>query len=171
MIKINYDTQTTLVKGYYPDSIKYASIPEPFIEIENEVQVLDKQMCVKDGVYQEYIKPDSQLLQEAKTAKIAEITPARDAFMYADIEYNGSTFTNSEVSGNNLTARLRKQPVTIKWLDSTGNRIDLTLLEAEELSDLIENKREVGYFQEAALITQINACTTIAEVEAINITF
>ena len=72
MIKVNYDTETTLVKGYYPNSINYASIPEPYIEIENDAQVLDKQMCVIDGVYQEYVKPLDVQLQEAKASKIAQ---------------------------------------------------------------------------------------------------
>lgn len=71
-IKVNYDTETTLVKGYYPDFINYASIPEPFIEIENNAQVLDKQMCVVDGVYQEYVTPDSVLLEQGKQSKTAE---------------------------------------------------------------------------------------------------
>lgn len=171
MIKVNYDSQTTLVKGYYPDSINYASIPEPFIEIEDNVQVLDKQMCVIDGLYQEYVKPLEVQLQEAKTAKLAQITPARDAFMYSDIEYNGSFFTNSQVSGNNLTAEIATQTPLIEWLDSSGNQVDLTLEQAMELSALIKAKRRAGYFQEAILIGQINACTTIEELNNINIEF
>ena len=71
-IKVHYDTETTLVKGYYPDSINYASIPEPFIEIEDSAQVLDKQMCVIDGVYQEYVVPNSVLLEQGKLSKIAQ---------------------------------------------------------------------------------------------------
>tara|TARA_R110000868_G_scaffold217965_2_gene468102 strand:- start:165 stop:560 length:396 start_codon:yes stop_codon:yes gene_type:complete len=72
MIKVNYNTETTLVKGYYPNSINYASIPEPYIEIENDAQVLDKQMCVVNGVYQEYVKPLDVQLQKAKVSKIAQ---------------------------------------------------------------------------------------------------
>jgi len=71
-IKVNYDTETTLVKGYYPNSINYASIPEPFIEIEGNAQDNSKQMCVIDGVYQEYVTPDSVLLEQAKIDKIAQ---------------------------------------------------------------------------------------------------
>jgi len=65
-IKVNYDTETTLVKGYYPDSITYTSIPEPFIEIEDDVQDNSKQMCVIDGIYQEYVTPTSVLLEQPK---------------------------------------------------------------------------------------------------------
>ena len=74
MIKVNYDTETTLVKGYYPDAINYASIPEPYMEISDEEhqETLGKQMCVVNGVYQEYVKPLDVQLQEAKASKIAQ---------------------------------------------------------------------------------------------------
>lgn len=73
MIKVNYNTETTLVQGYYPDSVKYNSIPEPFIEIEDEQQILDKTMCVIDGVYQEYIPSKEEILSKAKQEKLAEL--------------------------------------------------------------------------------------------------
>lgn len=73
-IKVNYDTKTTLVKGYYPNSINYFSIPEPFIEItkEQHQEALGKEMCVIDGVFQEYVKPIDVQLQEAKASKITQ---------------------------------------------------------------------------------------------------
>lgn len=74
IVKVNYDTETTLVKGYYPDAINYASIPEPYIEISDEKhqEALGKQMCVINGVFQEYVKPIDIQLQEAKALKIAQ---------------------------------------------------------------------------------------------------
>lgn len=73
-VKVNYDTETTLVKGYYPDAINYALIPEPYIEISDEEhqETLGKQMCVVNGVYQEYVKPLDVQLEEAKALKIAQ---------------------------------------------------------------------------------------------------
>lgn len=73
-VKVNYDTETTLVKGYYPDSINYISIPEPFIEITDEQhqEALGKTMCVVNGIFQEYVKPNSLLLEELKAQKIAQ---------------------------------------------------------------------------------------------------
>ena len=35
-IKINYDATTGEIKGFYPDSIKYKTIPEPYIEIDEK---------------------------------------------------------------------------------------------------------------------------------------
>ena len=111
------------------------------------------------------------LLNKAKISKLAQITPARDAFMFANIEYNGSTFTNSQVSGNNITSALAIMGTTIDWLDTSGNLVVMTKVQLKELGGLIMNKRNVGYFKEATLTTQINACTTIEQVEAINIDF
>jgi tRNA A37 threonylcarbamoyladenosine modification protein TsaB len=114
---------------------------------------------------------EAQELEQAKDNKIAQITPARDAFMYANIEYNGSLFTNSQVSGNNLTAEIATQTALIEWLDSSGNQVDLTLEQAKELSTLIKAKRRTAYFKEATLLAQINACQTLEELENININF
>lgn len=72
-VKVNYDTETTLVKGYYPDAINYTTIIKPYIEISDEKhqEALGKEMCVIDGVFQEYVKPIDVQLQEAKVSKIA----------------------------------------------------------------------------------------------------
>jgi hypothetical protein len=72
MIKVNYDIKTTLVKGYYPDIINYASIPDPYIAITEEQHqiALGKQMCVVDGIFQEYIIPNNILLEQQKIIKI-----------------------------------------------------------------------------------------------------
>ena len=34
MIKVNYDATTGAIKGFYPDDIAYASIPEPYIVVD-----------------------------------------------------------------------------------------------------------------------------------------
>ena len=72
-VKVNYDKKTTLVKGYYPDAINYALIPEPYIEISDEEhqEVLGKQMCVVNGIFQEYILTLAEQLEQAKLIRIA----------------------------------------------------------------------------------------------------
>lgn len=171
MIKVNYDQNTNLVSGYYPDSIKYNSIPEPFIEIQDYEQVLDKTMCIVDGVYQEYTKSDSELLQEAKTSKIAQIHSERKEFLYLPITYNGSTFVNSEVSSSNLQGAYTFIDEPIDWLNIDGNTVSLTKEGIRELALLLISHRSFAYFQEANLINKIKACETIEEINKINITF
>jgi hypothetical protein len=72
-VKVNYDTKTTLALGYYPNSIVYASIPKPYIEISDEEHsdVCGKTMCVIDEVFQEYTPSFAQQLEEAKSVRIA----------------------------------------------------------------------------------------------------
>ncbi|MGL5113587.1 MAG: DUF4376 domain-containing protein [Flavobacterium sp.] len=174
--KINYDSQTTLVLGKYPSTL-YQNAPEPNIEISDAEYKrifgdgLFQTPCVVNGIIQELVRSDSEILQKAKALKLAQITPARDAFMYADIEYNGSIFTNSQVSGNNITSALAIMGTSINWLDTSGNLVVMTKTQLKELGALIIDKRNIGYFQEANLTNQINACTTIEQVNAINITF
>lgn len=79
-VKVNYDKETTLVIGNYPDDTAYKSVPEPYIEVgEGEYHDnLGKTMCVVDGVYKEYVKPDDVLLEEAKKTKIFEVKSNRN---------------------------------------------------------------------------------------------
>ena len=37
MTKVNYDPISGIIKGFYPETIKYVFVPEPFIEIGEEV--------------------------------------------------------------------------------------------------------------------------------------
>ena len=82
-IKVKYNATTTKVEGYFPNSINYLNntIDEeaktidgsPYIEVTNEERQnsLGKQMCVVDGIFQEYSKSDSELLDYAQKNKIA----------------------------------------------------------------------------------------------------
>jgi len=70
MIKVKYDSVSTLVEGYYLDSIKYKVIPEPFIEIEDADQIANKTMCVVDGIYQLYITPENIRADSLRDSKI-----------------------------------------------------------------------------------------------------
>lgn len=72
MIKVNYDSQTGLVKGYYPNNISYQSIPEPFFEIDETTHfaILGKKMCYVNGSLTEYIPTDSENLSLEKEIKL-----------------------------------------------------------------------------------------------------
>lgn len=119
MIKVNYDEKTTLVKGYYPDSINYASIPEPFIEIKNDEQILDKQMCIVDGKYQEYIKPIEQQLKEAKDEKLAQLR----------INFNNAS---QKPFGLSQVKQIDKDGKVIDTINATFNIFDASSLTASE---------------------------------------
>ena len=185
MIRVRYNQNTTLVNGNFPNKINYPNIvidevnktltnsegTFPFIEIEDNEQIVDKTMCVKDGVYQEFVKPDSELLQEAKDSKMAQIKGNREAFIYLPVDYNGSTFVNSEIASTNLQGAFTFAEEPIEWLDIDGNTVILTKLQMKDLANIMIAHRSTGYFLEASLINQVKACTTLTEVNNIDITF
>ena len=73
MIKVSYNIKSSLVEGYYPCDINYQNIPEPWILIKDNEQILDKQMCVLNGKYQVYVESLSVQLQKAKDEKLAKL--------------------------------------------------------------------------------------------------
>lgn len=187
MIKVYYDEITGLVKGYYPDSINYASIPEPFIEIKNDAQVLDKQMCVINGVYQEYVKPLDEQLQEARTAKLAQLktnlisakeleTPKKGSLESYEID---GVFRTFKVKLSDLAtvvarvSRLEKAAVgtTAQWTDIDGNRLNLNLEQFQCLRNHLDVRDQSFHTLYEAIKSEIKACTTLEELEAIEINF
>ena len=114
---------------------------------------------------------DSFILQEAKESKITEIKANKDSFIYLPVDYNGSTFKNTEISGKNLETAYNFIDEPIQWLDIQDNTIALTKLQVKDLITLMISHRSTGYFLEASLINQVKACLTTAEVNNIDITF
>lgn len=166
MIKVNYDIETTLVKGNYPDSFNYDSIPEPFIEIEDAAQILNKQMCVIGGVYQEYIMPDSALLSQAKQAKISQLKKEKSRLLLGSQTYTitvgdiSCSFALSNADLPNLIARqssLNSFSETSGWNDINNNRIELNKAAFVGLIRHI-NVNDVGVWDlYSAKLNEINA--------------
>jgi len=180
-IKVNYDTETTLVKGYYPDSINYTLIPEPFIEIEDDAQVLDKQMCVIDGIYQEYVMPDSVLLAQTRKTKIAQLKLERNRLLLGAQTYTITvdgvfcTFALSNADLPNLIARqscLGSASETSGWNDIRNNRIELNNAAFLGLIKHINaNDVDVWNLYTEKLSELNNPNLTLEELNAININF
>lgn len=72
IIKVHYNPETGAVLGYYPNNIKYKSIPIPFIEIKASDQIINCMMCVINGIYQESKKSDEEILNKKKNILISE---------------------------------------------------------------------------------------------------
>lgn len=136
----------------------------PYIEIGEEDQVHGKTMCVIDGVYQEFVKPDAELLQDAKDSKIAQIEINCKEFIYLPVSYNGSTFINSEIASTNLQGAYTFAEEPIEWLDIEGNTVILTKLQMKDLANLMITHRSSSYFQERDLKILVAACVPIEEV-------
>ena len=135
-IKVNYNKINGNILGYYPNSFDYASIPEPFIEIteEEHQEGLSKNMCIINGLYKEYIKPDDILLQEAKAEKISKVKAERNRLVSGAQTYTitvdgiSCSFALSNADLPNLIARqscLNSVSETVAWNDIDNNRIEL----------------------------------------------
>lgn len=62
MIKVNYDATTGEIKGFYPDDIAYASIPAPYIELD-------------ESAHQDCINNQGSRKVDVTALKIVEYTP------------------------------------------------------------------------------------------------
>ncbi len=113
----------------------------------------------------------AKMLEDAKSLKKIEVSNSRKDFIYSPIEYNNSTFINTEIAGNNLQAAFTFLDEPINWLDIEGNSIILSTIQVRELVVVIINKRSQGYFREASLNASLDACVSVEEVEQLDISF
>jgi hypothetical protein len=177
MIKVNYDIKTTLVKGYYPNSISYSLIPEPFIEITKEQHeiALGKQMCVVDGIFQEYIIPDNILLEQLKKEKKNELKFKRQTFQYSNFVFEENIYKGSESAQNKLSNKiqviLQSSNTFFSWNNAFDEAVALELNKAKQLLAKIIEREDFAYAKYAEKLKEIEACTTLEELKNINIDF
>ena len=143
MIKVKYNSETTLVEGYFPDNINYPNNDidtvnktidgQPYIEIEADQQVFDKQMCVVDDVYQEFIPTPEVQLQQAKDSKIAQMKINRDANLNKDyVSSQGNELTYNPSTGIWGQGELFYFHFSVKLTDSTSTNPEVVLRAAKE---------------------------------------
>lgn len=129
-------------------------------------------IALTDQEWENRLQPsESQLFQSAKTAKIIQLKKDKDTALYADIEYLGTFFISSEKANQNILGALTLNGDDNLWLDCNGHTITLSKMQLKKLGILIKNQRTAAYVKEASYTSQINACTTIEELNSINIEF
>lgn len=114
-------------------------------------------------------------LQEAKTSKLAQLESARKEFQYKNIELNGETYVASKIACDNLSGAIDvmvdNSLTQTNWINANDEAIILTLVEARNLRTAMFSQQSSAYFQEAVFKEGINACTTIVELNNVNIEF
>ena len=103
MVKVNYDSTTGEIKGFYPDFVKYESIPEPLIEVTEDTW----HDCIANAGLRKVdltnlsivtYTPTKTLaeMQETKTAKLRELLAQTDyeAIKYAEGVITADKFAN-----------------------------------------------------------------------------
>ena len=183
---VKYNKSDNIVIGYFPNDINYAN--ESFIDT-NDIGYIEiskeewedrpKKAIVNGDILEEYVKPDSELLQEAKDNTIAKILINRNNWMHQTVTYKidskDTEFKATQIASLNLIAAARSprnmSTGTINWLDNNDNPILLTIAQAEGIIDLIEDQRSYSYFRQATLNKEIESCNSISEIEQIDISF
>lgn len=172
MINVHYSQETSKIIGYY---LPEFTTPEPYIEIEDDEQNLDKEMCIVGGVYKEYVKPIAQQLQEAQDAKLIQLSSNRSSYCLEPIEYQGNTYATT-LEGKQAIAFLANglpTPETVAGYPTSPEDIviDLTKSDFQAIATLIQTREMESREIRRAKTIEINDCTTLEEVAAVNINF
>ena len=81
MLRVQYDSSSGDILGYYPTNINYNNVDvetqtidgHPYVQISESEKTLHKQMEVKNGVYQERIKDPSVIRADLLAQQIQNI--------------------------------------------------------------------------------------------------
>lgn len=184
MIRVKYNQITSLVEGYFPKNISYNKNKinkktktidgSPYIEITNEEHQsnLSKAMCVIDGVYQEYTKPEAELLTEARNLKYKEVEQLRKSLQFQPILYQGSKFSASQMARQNMLSILNaNEPSNSKyyWQDESGKKQSFTLDNFKEILKNISTRDSKLYYIEAQVNAEISLNNNPTAIEKLNI--
>jgi hypothetical protein len=136
---------------------------------EEYVMCFTKTMCVKDGVLQEYIVPDSVLLANAKQRKLAKVDELKKRTLYATLKYKNFILIATEKAQNNIIGAMISNFTTKQWLDIYGNGIELSRTEFAEIRDMLENRNFLCYKTEAMLIKVISTAHNMTTLDDIDV--
>ena len=114
-------------------------------------------------------------LDKAKTKKKAEIAAARSVEMYADKTTSLGTFGSTESDNNKLSIAIQVtqlaaaagQPAECGYKTADGVYSVYTLAQLEQIALEIAAQVLPLYEKESGLVTQVDAATTVVEVESI----
>ena len=200
MIRVKYNLDTKQVLGNYPPNINYPSITIdeenktitdssgtfPYIEITKEQHEanIGKNMVVINDNYQEYIKTNAELLQEAKDAKIKEleIFHESDSARILTINEKFQVNTNYETTRkwfNEIIDDLKNEAyvtgtsyktVTFDWEISTGVWIPLNLEQLCQFKYAVFNITKTNFKQYRTHIKAIEALSSVEDINSYDFT-
>jgi hypothetical protein len=151
----------------------YTSITTGLVATAEALLVADANCKLFGGVVTpDVILPD---LDKAKAKKKAEIASARSVEMYADKVTSLGTFGSTESDNNKLSIAIQVtqlaaaagQPAECGYKDVNGVYSIYTLAQLEQIALEIAAQVIPLYEQESNLVAQVDAATTIEEVELI----
>jgi hypothetical protein len=151
----------------------YAPITTGLVATAETLLVADANCKLFGGVVTpDVILPD---LDKAKAKKKAEIASARSVEMYADKTTSLGVFGSTESDNNKLSIAIQVtqlaaaagQPAECGYKDVNGVYSVYTLTQLEQIALEIAAQVLPLYEKESGLVTQVDAATTVADVEAV----
>jgi len=116
-----------------------------------------------------------ELLEDAKDQAKALVTAERDRRKALEITYNGNQFSVSEWDITMITSLLSESrwnnplPTGDYWRTANNVNVNLSKNDLENLNDLIRAQIQAAYAWSWAKKGQIEACTTVEQVNAIDL--
>jgi len=151
----------------------YTSITTGLVATAETLLVADPTCKLFGGI----VTPDVIVsdLDRAKTKKKAEIASARSVEMYADKTTSLGVFGSTESDNNKLSIAIQVtqlaaaagQPAECGYKTADGVYSIYTLAQLEQIALEIAAQVIPAYEKESGLVTQVDAATTVAEVESI----
>jgi hypothetical protein len=118
---------------------------------------------------------ETQKLANAKTARLAQLDKNRNDFCLIPIEYQGNTYAttiNAWAAISYLANGLATLSTTAEYPNyPQGDNITLTKADFKAIATLIQTREMESRNVRKSKVDEINACTTLEQVNAINITF
>ena len=179
MVKVHYDSTTGKIKGFFPENIGYASIPEPFIEI-NETTHQD---CIDnpglrrvDLTTLKIVKytPPGPTIEELKAAAWARIKAERDRREQAGAPYLGKVLDSDEKSVTRISIAVQAAQAAISagtafsldWTMQDNTVITMTAAQVVGMSVALATHSNGLHLVARVVHEKILAATDAAGVEA-----
>lgn len=182
---IIYDSTTGEVRGAYTSAhhddtdVMANNTPEGCmameVEISSHVFLDQKGWRVIDGVAQLVPPSPDELLAAARTAQNGTIEAAyQNATFATAISYMGTTFwadtdSQSKIMGLMVVyGKASVLPDGFMFWDATNNGVSMTYADMEGLAMAIAERENTNFVRRKMLLSQVQAVTTIAEVQAVS---
>lgn len=132
-------------------------------------------LIADDGsVYPKPAPTDAELLEDAKTAKIAELKAERDSKEVEPITYNGNSYDYDDKARERINAAIIALDVqgtdaSIDWTTATNADVKVTANDLRMVIAMVANRSNALHVAYRAAKDKVEQATTVAEVEAVTL--
>lgn len=132
-------------------------------------------LIADDGsVYPKPAPTDAELLEDAKTAKIAELKAERDSKEVEPITYNGNSYDYDSKARERINAAIialdvQGPDVSIDWTTATNSDVKVTADDLRRVIAVVAQRSNALHVAYREAKDKAEQATTVAEVEAVTL--